>query len=83
MSSVKGDQDLPSNVIKTSEPDAISKCVSILERGGVIAVPTDTIYGLACSALNTEAIDRIYTIKGRTKMRPLAVCVGRSEDIDK
>lgn len=72
------------NILKTSDGlDAVRKCARLLERGGVLAVPTDTIYGLTASALDTGAIERIYSIKGRTKMRPLAICVGRINDIDK
>lgn len=69
--------------MKSSDSNTIKECVNLLERGGVLAVPTDTIYGLAASALSTEAIDQIYAIKGRVKMRPLAVCVGEVEDINK
>lgn len=43
---------------------AITKSVSILERGGLIGIPTDTIYGVACLASNNEAIQAIYNYKG-------------------
>lgn len=51
---------------------AISK---ILKDGGVCILPTETVYGLACRADNTEAIKRLYAIKGRNFDKPLAVCV--------
>ena len=74
----------PRNILRTNNGlDTVRECVTLLERGGVVAVPTDTIYGLAASALDTQAIEKIYSIKGRTKMRPLAVCVGNIDDIDK
>ena len=72
------------NILRTSDGlDTVRECVTLLERGGVVAVPTDTIYGLTASALDTQAIEKIYSIKGRTKMRPLAICVGNIDDIDK
>ncbi|XP_053488013.1 yrdC domain-containing protein, mitochondrial [Ictalurus furcatus] len=54
-----------------------------LKEGQVIAVPTDTIYGLACLAQNSEAIKRVYDIKGRNGNKPLAICVGEVQDIYK
>ncbi|VDQ17438.1 unnamed protein product [Trichobilharzia regenti] len=46
-----------------------------MNQGGVIALPTDTIYGLACSVYNTEAIERICRIKGRCETKPMAICL--------
>lgn len=54
-----------------------------LKEGHVVAVPTDTIYGLACLAQNSEAIKKIYNIKGRNGHKPLAICVGEIQDIYK
>ena len=74
---------LSTKVLETTDPSVISESVTILERGGVISVPTDTVYGIAASALHTEAIERVYSIKQRSKVNPLAVCVGHVEDINK
>ncbi|VDO09095.1 unnamed protein product [Rodentolepis nana] len=49
----------------------------ILLSGGVIAVPTDTIYGLACCSLSSTGIKRIYEIKGRDTSKPLAICLDK------
>ncbi|XP_026227039.1 yrdC domain-containing protein, mitochondrial [Anabas testudineus] len=60
----------------------ILRCtVKALKEGRVVAVPTDTIYGLACLAQNSEAIRRTYDIKGRNGQKPLAICVGEIQDI--
>nr|CDS25503.1 yrdc domain containing protein mitochondrial [Hymenolepis microstoma] len=53
----------------------------ILLSGGVIAVPTDTIYGFACSSLSSTGIDRICEIKGRDMSKPLAVCLDKPSSI--
>jgi tRNA threonylcarbamoyl adenosine modification protein (Sua5/YciO/YrdC/YwlC family) len=45
-------------------PRKIQKAVAILDEGGVIAYPTDTVYGIGCDLHNRKAIDRIYRIKG-------------------
>ncbi|TSK34910.1 YrdC domain-containing protein, mitochondrial [Bagarius yarrelli] len=65
------------------ETEIIQSSVKALKEGHVIAVPTDTIYGLACLAQNTEAIKRVYDIKGRNGNKPLAICVGEVQDIYK
>lgn len=57
--------------------------VKALKEGQVVALPTDTIYGLACLAQNSEAIRRVYEIKGRNGQKPLAICVGEIQDIYK
>jgi L-threonylcarbamoyladenylate synthase len=45
----------------------IEKGVEILQKGGVIAFPTDTVYGLGADAFNSTAVERIYEIKNRPK----------------
>ncbi|MBN3310882.1 MTF1 factor, partial [Amia calva] len=57
--------------------------VTALQEGRVVAVPTDTVYGLACLAQNPKAIERVYSIKGRNGQKPLAICVGEVEEIYK
>lgn len=54
-----------------------------LREGHVVAVPTDTIYGLACLAQNSDAVKKVYDIKGRNQQKPLAICVGEIQDIYK
>lgn len=55
----------------------IRKAVEILQRGGVIAYPTDTYYGIGCDIMNKKAIERIYLIKRRDKNKPFSfICSG-------
>jgi len=62
-------------IMKTSEKGAVQLASELLNAGHVIALPTDTIYGLACSANNPEAIKKLYDIKGRNEEKPVAICV--------
>ncbi|KAL3283788.1 hypothetical protein HHI36_017958 [Cryptolaemus montrouzieri] len=55
--------------------------VRLLKSGGVIALPTDTIYGIACDATNTVAINKLYSIKCRNESKPLAICLGDVCDV--
>jgi tRNA threonylcarbamoyl adenosine modification protein (Sua5/YciO/YrdC/YwlC family) len=62
------------------EPRKIQRAVQILGGGGVIAYPTDTVYGLGCDIGNKQAIDRIYQLKGMPKDHPLAfICPDLSD----
>jgi len=53
----------------------IEKGVKILRKGGVIAFPTDTVYGLGADAFNPTAVERIYEIKDRPKHRQLPLLI--------
>jgi L-threonylcarbamoyladenylate synthase len=57
----------------------IEKGVKILRKGGVIAFPTDTVYGLGADAFNTAAVERIYEIKDRPKHRQLPLLIADVE----
>lgn len=72
---------MSTNVLSVNEANLIDRCVSILQNNGVIAVPTDTIYGLAALVHSEQAVRRIYEIKGRSFTKPLAMAVGNVDDI--
>ncbi|XP_067305945.1 yrdC domain-containing protein, mitochondrial isoform X1 [Pseudorasbora parva] len=61
--------------------EVLSSTTEALKAGLVVALPTDTIYGLACAAQNSAAVQRVYDIKGRSGDKPLAICVGEIQDI--
>ena len=51
----------------------ICQAVKILNNGGVIAYPTDTVYGIGCDALNQKAIKKVFELKGRDYSKPLSI----------
>ncbi|MDK2795060.1 MAG: L-threonylcarbamoyladenylate synthase [Archaeoglobaceae archaeon] len=59
----------------------LRRAVEILRRGGLVALPTETVYGLCCDAFNEEAVERLYELKRRPKNKPLIVGVGKIEEI--
>jgi tRNA threonylcarbamoyl adenosine modification protein (Sua5/YciO/YrdC/YwlC family) len=62
------------------EPRKIRRAVDALAQGGVIAYPTDTVYGLGCDLTNKRAIDLLYSIKGVDRSHPLAfICPDLSD----
>ncbi len=60
----------------------INAAIDCLARGGVVAIPTDTLYGLAADATNPAALDRVYEVKGRPANMPLPVLVSGWEQVE-
>ncbi len=54
-----------------ADAESIARAARLLERGAVIAFPTDTVYGLCCDLFNRRAVARLYEIKGRPAHMPL------------
>jgi len=59
----------------------IKKAAEILQQGGIIIYPTDTVYGLGCDLFNKKGIDRIYEIKKRDRKQPLSFICADLKDI--
>jgi len=58
-------------------------CKAILENNGVVAIPTETVYGLAGNAMNIAAIHKIYEVKNRPKENPLIVHISSFQELEK
>ncbi|XP_005090627.1 yrdC domain-containing protein, mitochondrial [Aplysia californica] len=71
------------NGMRKAFSDIVESSASCLLKGGVVAVPTDTIYGVACLAQNSPAVERIYAIKGRNQEKPIAISVAEIDDVYK
>lgn len=57
--------------------------IRILKNGGLVGVPTETVYGLAACALDETAVHAIYEVKGRPEVKPLSVMVSGKEDMER
>ena len=64
------------------DPQTIPTAKGILHKGGLIAFPTDTIYGVAADPFNPEAIQRIYTAKERPDEKALPVLIGNLDQLE-
>ena len=69
--------------IKTINERSIAEAVKILRSGGVIGMPTETVYGLAAIGTDSRAVEKIYEVKGRPSDNPLIAHVHRDYDIEK
>ena len=61
----------------------IDEAAEIIKQGGLVAIPTETVYGLACNGLDTSAVDRVYEVKGRPSVKPLSLMVPDISHIEK
>ena len=64
------------------DPEVIRRAGDILKRGGLVAFPTETVYGLGGDALNREAARKIYAAKGRPSNNPLIVHIADMEHLE-
>lgn len=62
--------------------EVIRECAEIIQRGGTVAIPTETVYGLAANALDPIAVNRIFHAKGRPADNPLIVHVASAEQLE-
>ena len=63
---------LQTQILKDN-PSDIAAAADIIKHGGLVAMPTETVYGLAADALNAEAVRNIFIAKGRAQDNPLIV----------
>lgn len=63
------------------EPEHIARAAAIIRGGGLVAFPTETVYGLGADALNQAAVARIFVAKGRPVYDPLIVHIARPADL--
>ncbi len=64
-------------------PEQIGRAAGIILSGGVAAVPTETVYGLAANALDERAIHKIFAAKGRPENKPVSIFVSSIDDAER
>ena len=71
--------------VDKEHPDeaAIKEAGEILKNGGLVAFPTETVYGLGGDGLNARSSEKIYQAKGRPSDNPLIIHIAQLEDLDK
>ena len=63
-------------------PQLLNQAVELLRDGGVVAFPTDTVYGVGVDPFQPEAVRKLYRIKGRPDDKPIAILVGSIADVE-
>ena len=72
---------METRIFGTSEED-IQQAAEIIREGGLVAFPTETVYGLGADALNPEAVGKVYAAKGRPSDNPMIVHISSKDDLE-
>jgi len=72
-----------SDVEGALDDEALDEAVRVLRRGGLVAFPTETVYGLGADASQPDAVRRVFTVKGRPLGHPVIVHLASAGDLDR
>jgi len=70
-------------ILSASQENAIAKALEVLRAGGLVAFPTDTVYGVGALAFDEVAVESIYNAKDRPAEKAIPILIGGTEDLDK
>jgi len=73
---------MDTQVISAQDPQAVARALEILNRDGMVAYPTDTVYGLGARAFSRMGIEALYIAKGRESTKAIAVLLGDIAQLD-
>ncbi|MES0359916.1 MAG: L-threonylcarbamoyladenylate synthase, partial [Anaerolineales bacterium] len=73
---------MKTDLIRSDNPVALQHALDVLSNGGLIAFPTDTVYGLAALPSKTEYIERLYIAKGRESTRAIAILLSSADELE-
>jgi len=74
---------MKTKVMSASSRDAVPRALEILKRGGLVAFPTDTVYGVGALAFDGKAVESIYGAKDRPTEKAIPVLIGDKDDLEK
>jgi L-threonylcarbamoyladenylate synthase len=72
---------MDTEILRADHPVALKHALDILQHGGLVAFPTDTVYGLAALPFQAESVERLYIAKGRNSERAIAILLGDQSQI--
>lgn len=72
---------MKTEILRADHPSAIDHAVDVLKHGGLVAFPTDTVYGLAALPFKGEYIEGLFSAKGRNNSRAIAILIGDYADL--
>ena len=73
---------MKTDLIRSDNPVALQHALDVLSNGGLIAFPTDTVYGLASLLSKAEYIERLYIAKGRESTRAIAILLSSADELE-
>jgi L-threonylcarbamoyladenylate synthase len=73
---------MKTELLSAEHPSAIPHALDVLNHGGLVVFPTDTVYGLAALPFQPQSIDRLYVVKGRNSQKAIAILLGSRAHLD-
>lgn len=70
-------------VLSSADPTAAAQAATIIRAGGLVAIPTETVYGLGANALDEEAVAKIFLAKGRPQDNPLIIHIAEPAELER
>ena len=74
---------METKTVSAHEPNALKHAADVLQHGGVVAFPTDTVYGLGAMAFDEDGIMRLYLIKRRNHSKAIAVLISGIDELER
>ena len=74
-------EKMHTEVMPTTYARAIDQALQVLKQGGLVAFPTDTVYGVGALAFLPRAVEQIYHVKGRPRSKPIPILLDRAESL--
>lgn len=74
---------MQTEILLASSSDTVTRALQVLRAGGLVAFPTDTVYGVGALAFDGKAVESIYAAKDRPVEKAIPVLIGDSEDLKK
>jgi L-threonylcarbamoyladenylate synthase len=72
---------MKTEILSARKAGSMARAVEILRQGGLVAFPTDTVYGLGARAFDAAAVEAIYTAKGRSSEKAIPILLGDPDDL--
>ena len=70
-------------ILPAGSADAVALAADIIKNGGLVAIPTETVYGLGANGLDEGAVARIFEVKGRPQDNPLILHIAGAQDMER
>jgi L-threonylcarbamoyladenylate synthase len=74
---------MKTEILSAQDPGTLAQALAVLDKGGLVAFPTDTVYGVGALAFNGMAVGSIYTAKDRPVEKAIPVLIGETADLAK
>jgi L-threonylcarbamoyladenylate synthase len=73
--------NIKTDLLSLNHPKAFDRALEVIRAGGVVAFPTDTIYGIGVSAFNQSAVEKIYQVKGRSHLKAIPILLSDKKEL--